>query len=451
MERREADVCVVGAGFSGIAAARTLSDAGLDVVVLEARDRVGGRVWNRELDDGTVVSVGGTWLGKGNDRLFALCDQLGMKPYPQFEDADALVRVNGRNHRYRGVIPGVGLFAVACMGLTIFRLDRLTKRVPRERPWDTPGARRLDSATLGQLIASPWQVPSKTARSMLQAGFSTLFCVDPGEVSLLGSMVLANGGGSFQYYMDTKQTETHLIEGGAPELANRFAGPLGDRVLLSSPVRRIRHGSDHVEVESDRVTVRAQRVIVATPPLLASRIEFDPVLPPAHASLLRSFVPGVIIRGIATFDAPFWRAEGLTGETLDPASPVAVSIDQSGPGGTPGVISSYSVGSAALQLAKLDPSERRKLWLDELAKRFGPKVRAPRAWIEVNWAEEPWSLGGMIGHLPPGVLSAYGSVIRQPVGRIHWGATERATEMHGLMEGAVRSGERAAQEVLRAS
>ena len=105
----------------------------------------------------------------------------------------------------------------------------------------------------------------------------------------------------------------------------------------------------------------------------------------------------------------------------------------------------------ALRLAALDPTDRRQLWLAELATRFGPKALAPRAYLETNWADEPWSLGGMIGHLPPGVLTTCGSVIRQPLGRIHWAATERATEMHGLMEGAVRSGERAAVEVLAAA
>jgi monoamine oxidase len=450
-EKAETDVCVIGAGFSGIAAARKLRDAGLEVVVLEARDRVGGRVWNRELDDGTVASVGGTWLGKGNDRLFALCREHGLATYPQFEDGEALVRLERENHRYRGVLPKtVGVLALASMGLVMLRLGWLARRVPRDRPWETRGGRRLDSTTLGELISSPWGVPSRTARTLLHAGFSTLFCVDPSEVSLLGSMVLAAGGGGFQYYLDTKQTETHLVDGGAPELAARLAAPLGERLRLAWPVRRIRQRNDHVEVGGERGTVRARHAIVATPPLLASRIEFDPALPPDHASLLRSYPPGAIIRGIATFDEPFWRADGLTGETLAPDSPVSVSIDQSGPGGSPGIISSYAVGPAAMDLAKLDPAERRKLWLRELADRFGSRARSPRAFQETNWAEEPWSLGGMIGHLPTGVLTGYGPAIRRPAGRIHWGATETATEMHGLMEGAVRSGERAAAEVLAA-
>jgi monoamine oxidase len=447
----EAHTCVVGAGFSGIAAARRLQDAGLEVCVLEARDRVGGRVWNRQMADGTTVSVGGTWLGKDQDRLFGLCQELGLKPYPQFEDGELLLRFGEQNHRYKGLIPPVGALAVASIAVALFRLDRLTKRVVAEQPWATSGAGRLDSVTLASVIGSRWAVPSQAGREMLRAVFSLMFCVDPAEVSLLGSMVLAAGGGSFQYYMDAKHTETHLLDGGTPELAGRFAGPLGDQLELSCPVRRVRQLGGGVEVEGDRISVRAQHVIIATPPLLASRIEYDPALPHEYTNLLRSYAPGAAIRGIASYDEPFWRAEGLTGETFAPGSPVLASIDQSPRDASPGVLSSYAVGPQAIHLATLDPEERRRVWLDELAKRLGPKARSPRAFLDVDWAAEQWSLGGMIGHLPPGVLTAYGQALRRPIGRIHWSGAEQAVEMHGLIEGAVRSGERAADEVLEVS
>jgi len=448
MKTDETEICVVGAGFAGLAAARRLAAAGRDVVVLEARDRVGGRVWNREMSDGTIVSAGGTWLGKRQDRMFALCDEMGMATYPQFEDGDVLLDLDGAQHRYHGLIPNFGLLHVAALGLGLWRLNRMAKRVPIDSPWKTPGAGKLDSLTLSEWVSNPFNVPSKKAQAMLLAGLSTFFCVDPSEVSLLGSMVLAVGGGGFQYYADTKNTETHLIDGGSPELAARMARALGDRVRLSAPVRAIRQDDGSVGVLADGVKLQARRAVIATPPAVASKIDFDPALPPSSAHLLRRYVPGAVIKTIVSYDEPFWRDDGLSGETVAPASPVPVTIDQSPRSASPGVITSFAIGPEALQLAGLSTEERREAWLGELSKRLGPKALNPSAYLETDWSAEPWSLGGMIGHLSPGVLTSYGPAIREPIGNVHWAASEWATTMHGLMEGAVRSGERAADAVL---
>jgi monoamine oxidase len=447
MERLRTDYCVVGAGFAGLSAARRLRDRGKSVALLEARDRVGGRAWNRMATDGTVVSVGGTWLGKRQDRMFALCRELGLEVYPQYERGDTVMHLDGANRRYQR-IPKVGLFALVSLGLAFWRLDRMAKGLPVDRPWEARGAQALDSSTLGAWVASPWNVPSAAARKLLNTTMTTLFCVDPDEVSLLGSLVLARGGGSFEYYVDSTITETHLVEGGAPELAVRLAARLGDALQLSSPVRSIRQNDAGVEVFSDRLTVDARRVIVATPPLLASRIEYDPALPDAQSQLLRRMLSGSALRGITIYDAPFWRSDGLSGMSVAPDLPVPVALDQSPRSGNPGILSSYMFGPQAVRAAALDPAERRDIWLRALAVRYGPKALSPQAHLETDWAAEQWSLGGMIAHFAPRVLTNFGQALREPAGRIHWAGAERATEMHGLMEGAVRSGEAAADEVL---
>ena len=206
-----------------------------------------------------------------------------------------------------------------------------------------------------------------------------------------------------------------------------------------------------MEVFSDRLTVEARRVIVATPPLLASRIEYDPALPAPQTQLLLRLLSGSALRGITIYDEPFWRDDGLSGMSVAPDLPVPVALDQSPRSGNTGILSSYMFGPQAVKAAALDPAERRDIWLRALAVRYGPKALSPRAHLETDWAAEEWSLGGMIAHFAPGVLTNFGPALRQPAGRIHWAGAERATEMHGLMEGAVRSGESAADEVINSA
>ncbi len=445
------DVVVVGAGLAGLAAARALRKAGCDVVVLEARDRVGGRIWNRRLDDGTVLSAGGTWLGAGQHRMFALCDELGLETYPHSHAGSKILRIGGRNHRYAGLAPGIGAFALASLGVALKRLERMAMSLPLDRPWDAPKAHRLDAQTLGAWIEARRNVPSADARELLATTMTLLFSVDPREVSLLGALVLARGGNGFEYYIESTKTETHLVDGGVPEVATRMGAALERSLHLGCPVRCIRQDDRGVEVVSDNVRVTAGRAVVAAPPPLAARIDFEPALPPAHSALLARMLPGTMIRVHTVYPEPFWRADGLSGEAASVGSLLPVTIDQTPRVGRPGVLSSYAFGPGAIRAAAMSAEARRRSFLGALAECFGGRAAEPAHYLETDWQAEPWSLGGMIGHFVPGALTSFGTALREPAGRVHWAGAERATEMHGLMEGAVRSGERTAADVLAAA
>ena len=302
----------------------------------------------------------------------------------------------------------------------------MADRLPPERPWDAAGAADLDAQTLADWIGSRRNVPHPLGRDLTTMAMTLLFSVDPAEVSVLGALVLARGGPrakrGFEYYTDSSQTETHLIDGDPATVAERIAAALGDDVHVGCPVRHIRHHERGVEVVGDDLTVDADRVIVAAPPSLAARIQFSPSLPAAHNHLMLRMTPGTAIRVITTYEQPFWRASGLCGETSDPRSPVVITIDQCPMSGTPGVLSSYAFGPPAVRLASMSPSDRRGTWLAELAKRFGPQAAEPTGYLETDWTAEEWSRGGMTSHFAPGVLTNYGTATTRtgwpdPLGR----------------------------------
>jgi monoamine oxidase len=441
----EADVCVIGAGYAGLVAARRIAQAGSSVAVLEARDRVGGRVWSRDVE-GVRLDFGGTWLGAGHDPTYALAAEMGVETYPSYATGDDMIALGGRIRRYSGLIPRISPFALLSLGLAMATLDRHAKKIDLERPWDSPGARRWDAMTAGAWIA---RTRSATARDLLSALVRGLFTADPAEVSMLALLWAAKAdGGSRKPLVGPGSAQQDMVVGGAMTIAERVADDLGERLRLRTPVRRIAHNDDHVVVGAGASSVRARRVVVAIPPSLAARIEFEPGLPTARAMLLQRMPSGSVRKALLVYDEPFWRDDGMSGICVGPQDPYELMIDASPRDGRPGVLMCFAFGPRALDVGRLDDAARRDRLLAQVRQRFGDRAASPVLVAEHDWSAEPWTGGCWAAHYPPGVLTTVGHQIREPAGRIHWAGVETSPVSGMNIDGAVRSGERAAAEVL---
>jgi monoamine oxidase len=445
----EADVVVVGAGLAGLVAARELERGGASVAVLEARDRVGGRLLSEPIAEGEQVEVGGQWVGPTQDRVLALAGELGLETFPTHSEGKNVLELGGRLRRYSGTIPRVGPLVLADIALARWRVDRMARRVDPEAPWDAPGAEQLDSQTFATWLRRGMR--TATARRLMTVAGRTVWGAEPAEMSLLHVLFYVRSGHGFDMLMDVEGgAQQDRIVGGSQLLASGLAELLARPVELGAPVERIAERDGGIVVEAGAVGARAKRAIVAVPPSLRARIEFEPALPPVHEQLSERIVPGRLTKCTAVYAEPFWREDGLSGEGLSDTGPATLTFDNSPPGGSPGVLVGFVGGADARRHAALGTSQRRREVLEGFARLFGPRALEAERFIELDWARERWSAGGPTSNMPPGAWTSVGAALREPAGRVHWAGTETAGEWSGYMDGAVRSGERAAAEVAAA-
>ncbi len=443
----EADVVVVGAGLAGLVAARELLRAGASVAVLEARDRVGGRVLNEDVGAGKVVEVGGQWIGPTQDRLAALARELGVATFPTYGRGENLLEHRGRLLRYRGTIPRINPAALLDVEQAQRRIDRLARTVPLDAPWEAPNATRLDGQTVATWMGR--NLATKAGRMLLELGVESVWAVQPEDLSLLHLLFYVHSAGGLDLLFDTAGgAQQDRFVGGSQRLALLLARELGERIALESPVRRIAHDDDGVTVAGDGVIARGRRAIVAVAPALAGRIAYDPPLPGDRDQLTQRMPLGTVAKCMAIYDEPFWREEGLSGQGTSDVGPVKLTFDNSPPDGSPGVLLGFLEGRRARELGRVPADERRAAVIGCFARLFGPRAARPSGYVERLWAEEQWTRGCYGCSMAPGAWVGYGAALRRPLGPLHWAGSEYATVWNGYMDGAVRSGEQSARAVL---
>jgi monoamine oxidase len=443
------DVVIVGAGFAGLTAARRLQQEGRSVVVLEARDRVGGRIWNHTFADGTLVELGGQWVGPTQDRVLALADELGVGTFPSYDEGDHLLGIGGGTRRWQGEGYGLDEQALIDVAATQATLEALAATVPLDTPWDAPNARELDAQTIESWLVA--NTKTEEGLAFWRIIVPALFAADTDQMSLLHFLFYIHSGGMVDMLLATGGgAQDSRVVGGSQAIALRAAEELGDAVRLGCPVRAILQDAEGVEVVYEHGSVRAERVIVALAPALAGRIRYSPPLFARRDHLTQQVPMGCVIKMQIRYDEPFWREQGLSGFVVSLDDPVSIMFDNCPEDVHCGVLLGFLEGENAEHAARMDADARRAMVLECFAKHFGERALHPAEYIEQNWAAEEFSRGCYGGRMGTGVWTRYAQALSEREGRIHWAGTETADVWNGYMDGAVRSGERAADEALAA-
>jgi len=443
---KEARVVVVGAGLSGLVAARKLAGAGLSVVVLEARDRVGGRTLSHTTSFGERVDLGAQWIGPTQDRMAKLVAELGLSPFKQYAAGKKVLSLGGTVTTYKTSIPSLSIIGAVDLGITIQRIESLVKEVPLDDPMLAANALEWDAMTV-----ETWKrknVKTRGAKALIDTAVRAVFAAEPSELSLLFFLsYLRHGGGLMRLTeIENGAQETRLAE-GYQEVSKRLASELGERVILEAPVRHIRQEGERLLVRSGAGDVSCERVIVAIPPVLAGRIDYEPALPASRDLLTQKMPMGSVIKCVAFYETPFWRQAGYSGEALGDIGAVKLVFDDSPEDGSHGALVGFFMGKDARHFSGKSKEERKKAALESFTRFFGPPAATPIDYVDQDWPAERWSRGCYAATMGPGTLTAHGAALRAPVGRIHWAGTETARVWMGYMEGAVEAGERAADEV----
>ncbi|TDQ19433.1 monoamine oxidase [Algoriphagus boseongensis] len=443
------EVVIVGAGFSGLAAARILKQSHIAFEILEARDRLGGRVYTKKFDQGYYLDFGGQWIGPTQDRMYALCEEYGVSFYETYNQGKNILDLKGKIKTYSGVIPKLDLFSLLNLDWVIRKLERLAKKIPMNSPWTHPKAQKWDHMTLEDFLKSECKTNSSYA--VLRAGCETIFACDPEELSFLHALFYIKSGTSLDCLINIKNgAQQHRIQGGMQLLAEKISEGFQEDIHFNSPVKQILTRENGYTVFTSEREIICKQVIIAIPPPLLKEIGFQPALPQTKTGLLENYPMGQVAKCFLIYEKPFWRTQGFSGQSVsDENTPYQTLFDCSPSDGSKGILMGFSIGSRARNLFKLPKEEREKTMRKVANRYFGPMADDYLNYEDFFMTDETWSQGCYAALMQPKAWTSFQDAYRNSVGNIHFAGTEAATRWHGYIEGAVLAGEAAAEKVLQ--
>ncbi|XP_069035008.1 amine oxidase [flavin-containing] [Lepisosteus oculatus] len=452
MTANKYDVIVIGGGISGLTAAKLLVESGLNPVVLEARNRVGGRTFTVQNKPCQYVDLGGAYVGPTQNRILRVAKEMGVKTYKVNEQENLVHYVKGKSYPFKGPFPPMWNPLALMDYNNLWRtMDKMGQEIPREAPWRAPHAEEWDKMTMKELFDKLcW---TRVARQFANLFVNVNVTSEPHEVSALWFLwYVKQCGGTMRIFSTTNGGQERKFMGGSQQISDRLKDWLGDRVKLERAVCRIDQSGDRVVVETlGQEKYEAKYAIIATAPGLNLKMHFNPPLPPLRNQLIHRVPTGSVIKCMVYYSENFWRKKGYCGSMVieEEEAPIGLTLDDTKPDGTSPAIMGFILARKARRLAGLTKEERKKKICEIYAKVLGSEEALhPVHYEEKNWAEEEYSGGCYTVYFPPGILTQFGKVLREPVGKLFFAGTETATEWSGYMEGAVQAGERAAREIL---